>query len=570
MLQKKESYSYSLLLLFLLLPSLVFLKELPLPGGRTLYPGLQSGQKIFDLFCYYKSLLIPLCSVTALGLFFWGNRLKIDRRWLIPSSLILLAIVVSTLASPYKPIPYRGSIELFETAFVWASYVVLFILGYHMVQDRSLLKRHIVVMFLGLIPLVLIGLFQFWGNDPFQWLWVKRLIVPQSVQDLRESFSFSEEAQEVYSTLGNPNYIGSLIPLLLPLSFYVVFTRRSPWTRLLGGFCTLALLVLLIGSRSRAGVVGMIGSGVVLWVLYIRSLPKWANMAIPLCTALLLIVGAFWYIKSEGAPRGGDISQIDVTESGFTVETQDVELTLKVEKGEIVFRGLGDMPLTLKMDAERERYLISDAEYEEFSFRFGTEPTDHLKLYYKGFCYVFYIIKGKFWIRYYDGAFQEISEPARLEFLDQYEHLASDRVYIWSRSIPLLFSEGLLGSGADTYPLVFPQNDFYGKRRAYGHDSVVVTKPHNLYLQMGISLGILSLIGLIWLSVLYSKELFSLLKSGRKIGHEKHLLFAITVGVGGYLSAGLFNDSSVSTGIYFWLLFGVGAGLLQQGKSTKL
>src|SRR5690606_8579420 len=73
-----------------------------------------------------------------------------------------------------------------------------------------------------------------------------------------------------------------------------------------------------------------------------------------------------------------------------------------------------------------------------------------------------------------------------------YEGYASGRGYIWSRTLPLLKKHIILGSGADTYMIAFPQQDYVGLSN-YGYGDQLVTKPHNLYLQVGVQTGLLSL-----------------------------------------------------------------------------
>ena len=63
------------------------------------------------------------------------------------------------------------------------------------------------------------------------------------------------------------------------------------------------------------------------------------------------------------------------------------------------------------------------------------------------------------------------------------EKLGSMRAYIWSRSIPMLKDNLILGSGPDTFVYRFPQNDLIGLYYAYGTPNTIVDKPHNLYLQ---------------------------------------------------------------------------------------
>ena len=62
------------------------------------------------------------------------------------------------------------------------------------------------------------------------------------------------------------------------------------------------------------------------------------------------------------------------------------------------------------------------------------------------------------------------------------ERLGSNRGYIYSRSIPLLKKNIILGAGADNFVLEFPQQDIKSKLEFLGDPYVIIDKPHNLSL----------------------------------------------------------------------------------------
>lgn len=83
--------------------------------------------------------------------------------------------------------------------------------------------------------------------------------------------------------------------------------------------------------------------------------------------------------------------------------------------------------------------------------------------------------------------------------LDGREKLISGRGYIWSRTIPLLREYLFLGSGQDTFAIVYPNNDYIGKLN-WDYENILITKPHCMYLQIAVQSGVLSLLEslLIW------------------------------------------------------------------------
>ncbi len=145
------------------------------------------------------------------------------------------------------------------------------------------------------------------------------------------------------------------------------------------------------------------------------------------------------------------------------------------------------------------------------------------------------------------------------------EKLGSSRGYIWSRTLPLLKNCLLTGYGADTFTYVFPQNDVLAKYYSYEDFGegfyVTVDKPHNMYLQIFYSNGLIALIAFLVICVFYLVDCFRLYALRREYRPEQIMGAAVMLGVVGYLAAGMFNDSVVHVAPMFWILLGVGAAL---------
>lgn len=138
------------------------------------------------------------------------------------------------------------------------------------------------------------------------------------------------------------------------------------------------------------------------------------------------------------------------------------------------------------------------------------------------------------------------------------ENLGSNRGYIWSRSLPMLKDTILTGYGPDTYGLYFPQYDNVGKLIAFNTTRKIVDKPHNMYLQVGINTGVISLIALLTVFGVYSFSSIKLYWGGRFDNFYKKVGVGIFGAFLAYAIAGLFNDSVISVAPVFWILFGIG------------
>ena len=96
-------------------------------------------------------------------------------------------------------------------------------------------------------------------------------------------------------------------------------------------------------------------------------------------------------------------------------------------------------------------------------------------------------------------------------------HFASRRGYIWSRTFPLLSKHLLLGSGPNTFVYEFPNDDYVGMKNV-GYDGSTVTKPHNMFMQIFVQTGLLSLLAFLALYGFYFAECMKLYWKRMEIG----------------------------------------------------
>ena len=150
------------------------------------------------------------------------------------------------------------------------------------------------------------------------------------------------------------------------------------------------------------------------------------------------------------------------------------------------------------------------------------------------------------------------------------ERLGSNRGYIWSRSIPLLKNNIFIGSGTDTFVFEFPQQDVRSKLNYLGNPYVIIDKPHNMFLQIGINTGVISLIVMLVLFILY------IVQTVKRVFNDKEqslnaIRLGIMAGIVAYLAAAMTTDSVVSVAPVFWTLLGAGFGanVINHEKKTR-
>ena len=165
-------------------------------------------------------------------------------------------------------------------------------------------------------------------------------------------------------------------------------------------------------------------------------------------------------------------------------------------------------------------------------------------------------IKGKI---YYINGYNKLDQLRKVEsagFDHQYD-LATNRGYLWSRTLPLLKDTIFLGKGADNFVYVFPNDDYIGKVSC-GYGSQVVTKPHNMYMQIWVQDGMLACLAFLVLFVIFAIQTCRHCFVKGKLSYLQRIQIGLFCGTTGYMIAGLANDSTICVAPIFWVLLGLG------------
>ena len=170
------------------------------------------------------------------------------------------------------------------------------------------------------------------------------------------------------------------------------------------------------------------------------------------------------------------------------------------------------------------------------------------------------------------GVYESHIEAPEVLNIGDNENYASNRGYIWSRSIPLLKKNLILGAGPDAYAIVFPQTDIAGKINWLSDNNMLVDKPHNWYLQVAINTGMISLLALLTFLAWFLLRGIRM-KNEPSLGEGRLIHIGIMSGVVGYCVAGIANDSNVSVAPVFWVMLGLGLSYVlsaQQARTARL
>ncbi|WP_313893789.1 O-antigen ligase family protein [Psychrobacillus sp.] len=120
----------------------------------------------------------------------------------------------------------------------------------------------------------------------------------------------------------------------------------------------------------------------------------------------------------------------------------------------------------------------------------------------------------------------------------------SGRVYIWENMITLIKEKPITGYGLDTLIYHFPQNDI-NKRDGFMYETVLIDKPHNLFIGLLYGTGFLGLLSFLSIVVIYTFKLGKYVLKDQ----QSPKIWAFTLGWGAFLIQALLNDSVIGATI---------------------
>ena len=585
--------------LIYLLPIIFVVTVLPLivklyqySANFSQFPWFPENDISFDFFLYYKQVFLILTAI-IMSIFLLYRYVTDKKNISFPKIFIPLLIyailaLLSSAFSDYRSFSFTGTFEQFESVFALLSYCILAYYSYLMIQSERDLKVVIYALLIGTGLMILLGLTQITGHDFYDTEVGWRLISNSIYANSKADFTFTTGDNKVYLSLFNPNYVGVYVSLLFPIMFYMTIFSKKLWLRLAFLFSTIGLLICLYGSSSTTGFISVIITAFMSIIFLWRYLIRYYYISLPFL--IIAVLGLFFvnaqtnnYISTQfkklTSIQKYDPLLTDIQTNDNNILIQYGSNTLKVEFivdefGICVFnfKDQSDNYVSSTTESINGPVTVTDERFSGFVFtpaynKDGTIGFDAS-------------IDNKSWFFtnqyddktfYYVNAFGKYDKIVRAPsaVFTGYEYYASGRGYIWSRTIPLLRERLFLGSGADTYTLVFPQDD-YVYYKNLGFEGQIMSKPHSLYLQVAVQTGIISLISFI---LFYGWYLISSIRIYLKCRYDNFNTVAgasLFIGSVGYMISGITNDSSITTAPIFWLLIGVGIAVNQTINMNKI
>lgn len=539
------------------------------------------GTNYLDVFSYWKAQW--LVWFTSFGLLFYTIAFfekklpfKKEYKFYIPLLIYMIFVIISTIMCYNKNIALLGFVDMYQGMPVLLSYGVLTFLMINYVNNERDIKLFVYAFsFLIFIEGVL-GIGQYFGFDFFKTQIAQNIIIPSEINI--DGFAFNFGKGTIYGTMFNTNFVGSYGVIVVPLSIAFLIVAKGKKNKIIAGLITILAVATWLGSNSRAGYLGMIVIVIFSFLLFrkiIKKHYKFTGIALVVFLILLVILNAvsggrilnqfsrlniFKAVENNEAVNSESLKFEDLIleQNSFTIVTNRETFSGKLEGGNLFF--YDENYDEIKLVQEGNKISFTDEKYKNYICEIP-EQYSGLKVVVYGQQIIFYFSEDGTKIL---GSGSRITEPMiapTFKPFDGYEKFASGRGYIWARSIAMLPKVFFKGYGPDNFVIGFPQDDFLAKLNSGYQASNIVDKAHNMYLQIAINTGVLSLLALI---VLWSIYILDSLKIYFKIQYDsagKIIGVACLLSVVGYLVAGIFNDHIVAVSPLFWVTLGLGISI---------
>ncbi len=586
--------AFLIVLILAFVPLIVSAKKYSVGLSDQLW--FSSADTSYDFFLYWKSqALLLLCGILSLYAALKMTISKkdmmasVDNRYLIPLGVYFLMSLLSTVLSQHKRMAVWGGYEQWEGMLTLGAYVVILFFSCCLILGQTEIRILMYGLLAGVFILSLLGARQFLGYDFFRTTAGKAVM--NFMSDEKLNFTFNFAPGRVYATLYNPNYVGSYVALMLPVILSMISLRKridAVLRSLLAAATAVFLVMMLFGSESVTGFIGLGAVLLLFTILMITKIKKhpriFASVAV-LC--ILAVTGAVFYNRSifeygwnkimHPTPNHFVVKSM-ISRGGAleicTAEDDMLRLTVDVKDGTYTYKAEDEKgsPVESVKDGEGKSVKFLDQRFDkiqiqETSVEAEGEEQDAFVVNTPsvGKSYTVAVGTSSYQNRLSQKIYRIYNPFKKLDRLREIPaagfedklHFASRRGYIWSRTFPLLSKHLLLGSGPNTFVYEFPNDDYVGMKNV-GYDGSTVTKPHNMFMQIFVQTGLLSLLAFLALYGFYFAECMKLYWKRTEYGWMERFGAGLCLGTFGYLVTGLANDSTVAVAPLYWCLLGAG------------
>ena len=583
------------LFIIAVVPLIVFGRVVELDGLE--YEAWTGQDTVVDFFSYYKAVYFSVMTYIGFALMIalvWLERITTrDIKYTIPIGIYIVFVAISYLTAEDMTVATRGFVEMFQGVFVLIGYGLIILTVMNMVRNERHVKW-LLTAFIAMGSLVfLLGVSQFFEFDFFRSDFGKHLILPADLQHIADDLEFRFGANTIYATMYNTNFVGSfgalMVPLAIALFFYLEKPKHVAWAGVFVGM----MVFVAFGSNSRAGLVGL-SVGSIIMVLFLRGILLQNPKKFATVVALIISIGLVVDLTGDGTlthqitrlnpfteaerisdDRDDELDEIErelrqvkfesIDIDGYQIDLKTTRENVRItfDEGSLAFYDLDDNSISANVeDDDTITFPEDEAVDQQFDITLNRNSGTFSVSgeYHRDFDILYAHEEG---LRYMRGSKPVIPVTAPApSIMDGYGQFGSSRGYIWSRSIGMLPDTLAIGHGPGMYAIEFPQNDFVGRMNEdVFSGNQIVDKPHNMYLQIGVETGMISLIALLSVFAMYLFDSFKLFFKRSYTTLFDYMGVGAVTAVTAYLGAGFFNDQIISVAPLFYVLVGLGIAI---------
>jgi O-antigen ligase len=434
--------------------------------------------------------------------------------------LIAIATIISFTLDPLKEVTIWG---LFSRNNGLLAYLSLFLLIYS-ISHLKVQTKHISFMVhaLNIVSsvFIIVAIFQFFGLDIMDSLWYKQMYVPSEYKHLIESINISRTPfwdTKYYlasSIFGQTNYFGAYCSIIYQLITAFALREEGVVKKILLMIGSIMLFTGTILAQSMGSIIAMF---TVLLLIPISFVNK-RNYKV-----FLLMCGSYIVI-----------SAVINRATNWRAFLEIYNLFMQVLSSKLLILAIL-MSLT---------YILL------FIFRKRISK------------YRYILVAIVLIVAILIGAIGYIYVLNNV--VESNMDMLSNRGFIWYYSNEIIKENFVIGYG--------PDNLYYNFSQLNEHKSIympndLIDKPHNMYLQVMLDIGIFGLIGFMIILVtllLKSNKAIDLEKDTFKNTYFKALILVILA----YMVQGIVNDNTIAVQSVLYLIMGIGASLIKQTLSN--
>lgn len=537
------------------------------------------GEYVGNLYAYFRAqMLIAVTAMAVLYLLYCvlSGKVKVEKHKIyIPMAIYALMVILSYAFSEYKEIAWMGFESRYEGTLVLLCYMLLLFYAMHAVRSEK--GVGLVVKCFG-VACFLLGI---WGI--MQLCGIRLDSIPAWVYIPAEMQKYGSLNQQMAATavnwfFGNQNYTSFF--MVFPICIFAMSCIGVEETKkkLLYAALTGLMLFNLWQSASLGGMVGFAVAVVVALVIAGgENLVKWRKSLGMLILAGILSVGASLPVIMQEVGSSAAINMLLGIRTAYAEEPNEAPLhfseieNIITDGAKVTFAFTeGSITISVANDEIKSMTDGTGAPVSEDNGLLKAYTTVHEETGYKllrvdtlNRTWTFAIVENAIYFVTPSGSLINLDKVEHMGF-EGNEDFATYRGYIWSRTFPLLKETVLLGKGADTYAIYFPQDDYAGRYNIgyYSNEqNIIIDKPHNMYLGAAVNTGVISMLALIGVYGIYLIESFKIYRKHQFAGYKDYIGMGIFIAIAGFMVSALVNDSTVQMMPVVYALLGMGLAI---------